>query len=85
MAKVIKAFSGVLDGEIQPRHWKVGDEVPAGTNLEYVAIQQGWCKKKPPRNKAQGAAPLNKSASSRADRPARKKTRRRSKKSAKKS
>ena len=54
MAKVIKEFKGLLEGEAQPRLFKVGDEVPDGTDLHRVAVEQGWCaKKKPaPKNKA---------------------------------
>jgi len=85
MAKVIKAFDGLLEGEDQPRRWNVGDTVPAGSDLERVAFEQGWCKKKAPaRTKSLGGAPANKSASSRPVRAARKKTRSSSRPSVKK-
>jgi len=85
MAKVIKAFKGQLDGEPYPRDWRPGDEIPDGTDLARVAVAEGWAKKKPaPANKMK-AAPSNKSASSRPARRPRKKTPKRSKKSARKS
>ena len=83
MAKVIKEFFGVPDGEHQARTFNVGDVVAAGSDLERVAIEQGWCKKKVAhRNKSLGSAPVNKSGSSRPARPARKRTVKSSKKSA---
>ena len=45
MAKVIKQFFGQADHENIPRTWKVGDVIPAGSDLERVAIEQGFCKK----------------------------------------
>ena len=85
MAKVTIEFYGHLETDEQPRTWKVGEEVPAGSDLERVAMEQGWCKKKsPPRNKARTSAPANKSRSSRPVRAARKKTRKKSAKSANK-
>ena len=75
MAKVIIEFYGHLETDEQPRTWKVGDVVPAGSDLERVAMREGWCKKKPaPRNKSLTSAPANKSASSRAGHRPRKKT-----------
>jgi hypothetical protein len=85
MAKVIKQFIGQADGDAYPRVWKVGEEVPAGTDLERVAMEQGWCKKKPaPRNKSLKGAPANKSASARPARASRKKTAKRFKRTVKK-
>lgn len=85
MAKVIISFKGVLDGTTHPRTWNVGDEIPEGTDLERVAVAQGWAKKKaPPDNKSIKDAPENKSASSHRARQSTKKTAKRSRKSAKK-
>ena len=83
MAKVIKEFFGVPDGEHQARTFNVGDVVAAGSDLERVAIEEGWCKKKRAhRNKSLGSAPVNKSALSRLVHPVRKRTAKRSRKSA---
>lgn len=38
--KVIKAFSGVKDGEVQPTAFEVGDSVDG--NLAMVAEANGW-------------------------------------------
>ena len=85
MATVIKEFYGHLETENLPRIFKVGEEIPEGSDLELSALAQGNCKKKQaPRNKSLGSAPVNKSASSRPVRRVRKRTRKSSKGSAKK-
>lgn len=84
MAIVIKEFYGHLETENLPRTFHVGEEIPEGS-LERSAIAQGNCKKKrAPRNKSLGSAPVNKSASSRLVHRVRKMTRKSSRGSAKK-
>ncbi len=83
MAIVIKEFYGHLETENLPRTFKVGEEIPEGSDLELSALSQGFCKKKREhRNKALGSAPVNKSASSRPAHRVRKRTRKSSKGSA---
>ena len=82
MAKVIRQFDGVPDGEGVVRTFKVGDTVAAGTDLERVAIEQGWCaKKKPPvKNKARQTLKNKSGVASQAAPRSRKKTSKKSKK-----
>jgi len=51
MAKVVKQFDGVADGDIYPTTFAIGDDVTG--NLAAIAIANGWATEGAPAPKAE--------------------------------
>lgn len=59
MARVIKGFDGVCDGQVRPRRFVAGDQVYG--DLARVAIAEGWASEDmAPETAAAKAAPARK-------------------------